>query len=240
LQAKDLLVAYMHERTPELKKLVREAPIIPSSADARDVLAMLKSAPVHIGLVHDEYGAFEGIVTAADILESIVGAFHSEQGPPEPAVVRRADGSLLISGWMPVDELGDLLGVRLPPHHRIHTVAGLVLQHFNELPQVGDAFTLGRLEHRGSRSRRPPHRQDIGEPAKAGFLTSRTGARSQGGQSDYIRRSSTSEGGSVPTNHDDTLWIDGGHGADAPLPTLRSCHPTGWKVSARAIRQAST
>lgn len=68
LQAKDLLVAYMRERTPDLRALVRETPIIPASADARDVLAILKAAPVHIGLVHDEYGAFEGVVTAADIL----------------------------------------------------------------------------------------------------------------------------------------------------------------------------
>jgi len=140
LQAKDLLIAYMHERTPDIRSLVRDAPIIPASADARDVLAILKAAPVHIGLVHDEYGVFEGVVTAADILESIVGAFHSEEGPPEPAFVRRADGSLLISGWMPVDEFGELLSIPIPPHPRYHTMAGLVVQHFGELPKVGDAF----------------------------------------------------------------------------------------------------
>jgi putative hemolysin len=142
LQSRDMLVAYMHDRAPELRSLVREAPIIPSSADARDVLAILKAAPVHIGLVHDEYGAFEGVVTATDILESIVGAFHSEEGPPEPAVVRRSDGSLLISGWMPVDDLGELLSIPLPPRRRFHTVAGLVLQRFNQLPEIGDSFDL--------------------------------------------------------------------------------------------------
>lgn len=143
LQAKDLLVAYMNERTPDLRALVREAPSIPASADARDVLTILKAAPVHVGLVYDEYGGFEGVVTAADILESIVGAFHSEEGPPEPAYVKRSDDSLLIEGWMPVDEFGELLGIELPSHHRFHTVAGLVLQQFNVLPGVGDAFDLG-------------------------------------------------------------------------------------------------
>ncbi|MBR0826574.1 HlyC/CorC family transporter [Bradyrhizobium manausense] len=143
LQAKDLLVAYMNERSPDLRALVREAPGIPASADARDVLAILRAAPVHVGLVYDEYGGFEGVVTAADILESIVGAFHSEEGPPEPAYVKRSDDSLLIEGWMPVDEFGELLGIELPRHHRFHTVAGLVLQQFNVLPNVGDAFDLG-------------------------------------------------------------------------------------------------
>lgn len=142
LQAKDLLVAYLREAEPDLRSLVREAPIIPTSADARDVLAILKAAPVHMGLVHDEYGGFEGVVTASDILVSIVGAFHSEEGPPEPAYVRRADGSLLISGWMPLDEFSDLLSLALPPQHRFHTVAGLVLQRFGALPEVGDAFDL--------------------------------------------------------------------------------------------------
>jgi magnesium and cobalt exporter, CNNM family len=142
LQAKDLLIAYMHDKSPDLRSLVREAPIIPSSADARDVLAILKAAPVHVGLVHDEYGAFEGVVTAADILEAIVGAFHSEEGPPEPAYVARADGSLLIAGWMPLDEFAELLSVTVPPHRGYHTVAGLVLQHFGMLPEVGNAFDL--------------------------------------------------------------------------------------------------
>src|SRR4029079_6790926 len=141
LQAKDLLIAYMSERTPDLRVLVREAPGIPASADARDVLAILKASPVHVGFVYDEYGAFEGIVTAADILESIVGAFHSEQGPPEPAFVSRADGSLLISGWMPVDEFGELLGIELPPH-RYNTVAAPVPQRFHLLPNVGDCLTV--------------------------------------------------------------------------------------------------
>jgi putative hemolysin len=140
LQAKDLMAAYMNAREPDLRQLVREAPIVPSTADARDVLASLKAAPFHIGLVHGEYGAFEGVVTAADILESIVGAFHSEEGPPEPDFVRRSDGSYLISGSMAVDEFCELLSIPLSRRRSYHTVAGLVLQHFGALPEVGDAF----------------------------------------------------------------------------------------------------
>lgn len=140
IQAKDLLTTYLRGDKPELRSLVRAAPVIPSSADARDALAMLRKSTVHLGLVYDEYGAFEGVVTTADILESIVGAFNSEQGPPEPAFVRRDDGSYLIAGWMPVDEVGDLLKVPLPDHRDFHTVAGLVLHHYGALPEVGDHF----------------------------------------------------------------------------------------------------
>lgn len=140
IQAKDMLEVYLRGDKPDLRALVRDAPIIPSSADARDVLATLRQSSVHMALIYDEFGAFEGIVTTADILESIVGAFGNEEGPPEPAAVRREDGSYLIAGWMPVDEFGDLLPVSVPAHRDYHTVAGLVLQHYGALPSIGDKF----------------------------------------------------------------------------------------------------
>ena len=140
VQAKDLLDAYMSGGTPDVRGLVREAPVIPESADARDVVAILKDSPVHLGLVYDEYGAFQGVVTSADILESIVGGFKTEEGPVEPAAVRRDDGSYLISGWMPVDEFADLLSFPVPEIRGYHTVAGFVLHDFGTLPEVGGSF----------------------------------------------------------------------------------------------------
>ncbi|NEW87694.1 MULTISPECIES: hemolysin family protein [Rhodopseudomonas] len=142
IQAKDVLEAYLRGETPDFRKLVRDAPVIPASADARDALFLLRNSSVHMGLVYDEFGGFEGVVTTADILESIVGAFSSEQGPPEPAVVRRDDGSYLVAGWMPVDEFCDLLGIPVPAPRDYHTVAGLVLSHLGALPNVGDRFDV--------------------------------------------------------------------------------------------------
>jgi putative hemolysin len=140
IQAKDLLDAYVAGQKPDLRKIIRAAPTIPDSVDARDVVAILKASPVHIGLVIDEYSRFKGVVTPADILEAIVGEFHTEAGPPEPPVVRRKDGSLLISGWMSADEFAALVGFPLHPDRTYHTVAGFVLASFNTLPQVGDCF----------------------------------------------------------------------------------------------------
>jgi putative hemolysin len=140
IQAKDIAGSYLRGETPDFRSLVREAPVIPFSADARDVIAVLRNSQVHMGLVYDEHGVFEGVVTTADILESIVGSFGSETGPAELSYIRRDDGSYLISGWMPADEFGDLLSVTLPNKRRFHTVAGLVLQHFGALPSVGDSF----------------------------------------------------------------------------------------------------
>jgi magnesium and cobalt exporter, CNNM family len=73
IQAKDMLDIYLSGQTPDVRKLVRDAPVIPESLDARDVVSILRDSPVHMGLVHDEYGTFQGVVTSADILESKKG-----------------------------------------------------------------------------------------------------------------------------------------------------------------------
>lgn len=140
IQAKDLLDAYLKGRKPDPRKFVRDAPIIPDTMDALDVVKKLKDSAVHIGLVHDEFGHFEGVVTSADILEAIVGSFHTEEGPPERYAVEREDGSWLIAGAMPVDDLADLLGLRLPEKRVYHTAAGLVLERFGRLPDTGDSM----------------------------------------------------------------------------------------------------
>jgi putative hemolysin len=140
VQAKQLLDAYLKGGVPNVREFVRQAPVIPDSADARDVIIALRDSPIHVGLVHDEYGHFRGMVTTADILGSIVGEFADEHEAPEPAFVRREDGSLLINGWMPLDELCELTGINVPDDSQSHTAAGFVVQGFGRLPETGDHF----------------------------------------------------------------------------------------------------
>jgi putative hemolysin len=138
VQAKDLLDLYLAAGMPDIRALVRDAPVIPEAVDARDVVAILRDSAVHLGLVYDEYGTFQGVVTSFDILEAIVGAFHTEEGPAEPAYVRRDDGSYLISGWMPAVQFADLLGIPLPSTRPYQTAAGFLLHEFGAIPTVGD------------------------------------------------------------------------------------------------------
>ncbi len=83
---------------PDIKSLIREAPVIPMSADARDVLTILKGSPYTWALSTTSTEASKSVVTTADILESIVGSFHTEEGPAEQAAVRRQDGSYSVVG----------------------------------------------------------------------------------------------------------------------------------------------
>jgi putative hemolysin len=141
VQAKDLLDAFLKGRKVNPRNYVVEAPVIPESMDALDVLAVLKKSPIHVGLVHDEYGHFQGLVTAADILEAIVGEFLTEEGPPAPAIVERDDGSFLISGSAPIDEVAAALGRAFPGDRGYHTAAGFILEHLGRIPEIGENFT---------------------------------------------------------------------------------------------------
>ncbi len=140
VQAKDLLDAYLRGERPDIRAQVRPAPNVPDTADALDVLNVIKGSPVHMALVHDEYGQFEGVVTNADILEAIVGDFRTDEGPVEPEAVQRDDGSWLISGSMPADEMAERLSIALPPERSYHTAAGFALSQLGHLPEIGESF----------------------------------------------------------------------------------------------------
>lgn len=114
--------------------------MLPDTLDALDALDTLRRASVPMALVHDEYGHFDGLVTPADILDAIAGAFLSED--TEPDAVPRPDGSWLIAGSMPVDELTDRLGLRLPPSRDYATVAGLVIAVLQHLPETGETCDI--------------------------------------------------------------------------------------------------
>jgi putative hemolysin len=140
LQAKDVAAALLRRRTPNIRNLVKQAPAIPETLNALDVVNRLKESDVHFGLVYDEYGRLEGIVTTADILEAIVGVFRHDDEDVEPNIYERAGGSLLVSGSTPIDELSDRIGISIPPTRDYQTVAGFVLDRLGRIPIAGDSF----------------------------------------------------------------------------------------------------
>lgn len=150
VQVRDLIPALLESEGPGLRARIRAqartALVLPDTIDALDALDALRKAPTPMALIHDEYGHFDGLVTPADILDAIAGAFHSEN--PEPEAVRRQDGSWLIAGSMPADEMADQLGLRLPQPRDYETAAGLVIAALHRLPGTGEACEVSgwRLE----------------------------------------------------------------------------------------------
>lgn len=138
VQSRGLLASLLSGQPMDVRAHLQQAPVIPDTLYALDALAVLRDSAVPMALVHDEYGHFEGIVTPADALEAIVGAFRSDGEAPDPDAVRRDDGSWLLAGSMPVDEMAEILGVHLPENRSYHTVGGLVISEIQHLPETGE------------------------------------------------------------------------------------------------------
>ena len=137
---KDLIDIFAAGEAFEVRAVVQPAPVVLDRADALSVLRAIRTSPVHVALVFDEYGHFEGIATPGDILGAITGGFQDEDDD-EHAYTQRDDGSYLISGWMPVDEFADKIGVPVPKDPKYETVAGYILSELNHLPVTGESFT---------------------------------------------------------------------------------------------------
>jgi putative hemolysin len=139
IQTRELLAALLSGNRLDLKRHTREAPIVHDQADALDVLATLKESETPVALVHDEYGHFEGLVTPADILEAITGVFRADlEASDDQTAVQREDGSWLLAGYMPADEMRDHLGIDIPEDRDYETVAGYVLSQLHHLPATGE------------------------------------------------------------------------------------------------------
>ena len=139
VQARDIMAALFRGEGLSLERLMRKVEVVPDQVDAMDALEVLRRAEVPMVMVHDEYGHFEGIATPADLLSAIAGHFVSDlDSEDEPDLVEREDGSLLVSGQMPVDLLADRIGIDLPEDRDYATVAGHALWLLKRLPEVGD------------------------------------------------------------------------------------------------------
>lgn len=142
VQARDIAGALFRGEALDLETLIRRAAVIHDQIDAMDALESLRAAEVPMLLVHDEYGHFEGLVTPADLLSAIAGEFASDQDiGSEPFVIERDDGSLLIAGSMPADQMAERLGIELGDDRDYATAAGHALAILKHLPTEGESFT---------------------------------------------------------------------------------------------------
>ena len=140
LRARHLLQDRLDGRNTPIRELLSQPVVLPDTLNALQALDRLHETGNGFGLVLDEYGHCEGIVTRADALKAIRGEqFEAEE---EPMVVRRGDGSFLVAGALPVDTLRETMGIRLPIERPYHTVAGLVLHELRRVPVVSDVVTV--------------------------------------------------------------------------------------------------
>jgi CBS domain containing-hemolysin-like protein len=128
-----------------VKGLLRPAYYVPETKRIDDLLREMQRQRIQLAVVVDEYGGSEGIVTVEDIVEEIVGEIEDEHSRQSSPLTSLPDGSYLVAGRMPIDELNETLEWDLP-RKDYDTVGGLILSLLGRIPRPGETVFLGRYE----------------------------------------------------------------------------------------------
>ncbi len=141
---KALLPNYLSQNTEPttLLSLVQPPLFVAESTYVLKVLELFKSSGTHFAMVLDEYGGVEGLVTLNDVVEAIVGDLPSLEDADGPMMTERDDGSWLLDGLLPVEDLKDLLHREelTEDEDNYHTLAGFIIRHMGRIPNAGDFF----------------------------------------------------------------------------------------------------
>jgi CBS domain containing-hemolysin-like protein len=151
LYAKDLFPAMMDAEHPDAivpRKLIRPAYFVPETKNANDLLAEFRARRSQIAIVLDEYGGVAGLVTLEDLLESLVGSIDDEHDVPTPEdpVVPLGGSRYEVDAAVPLEEINDRLGLRLPTDGDFQTVGGFAFNALGRLPAKGESFRSDGVE----------------------------------------------------------------------------------------------
>ena len=125
-----------------LREIIEEPYFVPAGTPLYAQIQQFQEKQERIALVVDEYGEFKGLVTLEDILEEVIGDFTTQSPSRAGSYRQEADGSWLVDGSSMLRDLNKKLNLNLPLNGP-RTLNGLVIEHFEDIPEAGTSFRIG-------------------------------------------------------------------------------------------------
>ena len=139
IHGKDFLGRIVTEPEFDINAIIRPPFYVPEGKKVNDLLKEMQRKRTHMALVVDEYGGLSGLVTTEDLLEELVGEIEDEHDIGEPRRAQRlADGSLIVDALISINDLEDLLNLKLAEDLPYDTLAGLILGQLGRFPEKGE------------------------------------------------------------------------------------------------------
>lgn len=123
---------------------------VPLSLTLIELLKTFRARNADFALVVNEFGVTEGLVTIDDLFQTMAGdMMPGADDPAQSLAVQRDDGSWLLDGLLPIDQLQDklgLIGVGDEAQGLYHTVGGFVVSHMGKIPKRAEKFRYGEWQ----------------------------------------------------------------------------------------------
>jgi Mg2+/Co2+ transporter CorB len=127
-----------------LRERMSEPYFIPAATPIYTQLQFFRENRQRMGMVVDEYGEIEGLVTLEDIIEELVGKFTTRQSDVAGSLSWSGDGVVLVDGAATLRDLNRMLGVDFPLDGP-RTLNGLIVEHLQDIPEVGVGVRVGSV-----------------------------------------------------------------------------------------------
>jgi len=124
-----------------IRSVLRPPYFVPLGTPLLTQLSQFQADRQRLGLVVDEYGELQGLVTIEDIIEEIIGEFTTQAPGGAESFRREPDGSVVVDGMAPLRTLNRRLGTRFPLDGP-KTLNGLIVEHLGEIPDAGISFKV--------------------------------------------------------------------------------------------------
>jgi CBS domain containing-hemolysin-like protein len=143
------------EFVERVEAIMRPAHFVPDSKPVDALLSEMQAMRQHVAIVVDEYGGTAGLITIEDILEEIVGEITDEYDPDAVEVEQLEEGVVRVSSRYPVDDLDELVGVKVVDED-VDTLGGLLAKHLGRVPIPGSHIEVNgvRIEAERLQGRR--------------------------------------------------------------------------------------
>lgn len=146
IYVKDLLKKLRHNEEIVIRDLVRPVIIIPENKKIGSLLKEFQLKHIHLAVIVNEFGGMEGIVTMEDVIEELVGEIQDEDDNEIPVVERISDKVYTVIATAAIIDVNNMLPHPFKEDRSFDTLAGIVIQRFGRIPNVGEKIKIDDYE----------------------------------------------------------------------------------------------
>lgn len=147
----DRIIGYVHSndlysKPTMVKHVLRPIAVVPETMPADDVMSSFIKKRQSMAVVVDEFGGTAGILTLEDVVEEIFGEIEDEHDKGELTEQKISETEYIFSSRLEVDYLNEEYHLKLPKSDNYETLAGLIIEHFESIPEKGDRIKIDFFE----------------------------------------------------------------------------------------------